>query len=133
MIFRQLGIVIFSFLFSNCFIFYPFVADRFEKESNAEEYALAALYFLSDKKHPIPGNNGILEKINPGNATFTLSWNLGLDDKTDSSNLGYKVYVSSSNNIQTVADMEANGEALTNLTNATLSSRQTTSSQSRIY
>lgn len=99
-----------------CFIFYPLLQKSFEKENNSEIYSLAAIYILSDKEFPTPGNGGILEKLDPCNASFTLNWNSGLDDQTDSSDLQYRVYVSQSDNIRTVGEIETNGEALNNFT-----------------
>ena len=101
---------------SNCVIFYPLVEKSFEVEDKSGSYAIAALYALADKEAPRAGNGGVLQKLNPGNAGFTLSWSEGTDDKTDAYSLRYKVYTSTSDNIHTVADIEANGELLTEST-----------------
>lgn len=82
-------------------------------EDKSGSYAIAALYALADKEAPRAGNGGTLQKLNPGNAGFTLSWNEGSDDKTDAYSLRYKVYTSTSDNIRTVSEIEANGELLT--------------------
>ena len=50
----------------------------------------------------------------------------GSDDKTDFSNLQYRVYVSASDNIRTVGEAEANGEALNSFTKSLTSLEITT-------
>jgi C1A family cysteine protease/chitodextrinase len=69
---------------------------------------------ISDTTPPIPGNTGTLSISDVTGNSLTLNWAQALDDLTDIDSLKYYVYHSTSNNINTVADCEANGRLLNN-------------------
>ena len=60
---------------------------------------------------PTAGNSGTLTVMNLSTNSLTLSWTKASDDETAAESLTYTVYFSSSDNIGTIADIEANGTA----------------------
>ncbi|MCB1176768.1 MAG: beta-propeller fold lactonase family protein [Leptospiraceae bacterium] len=100
-----------------CAIFYPFI-DKSEEDKKDILLRNSILFyiFFVDKESPVPGNGGLLSKLNPGNGCFTLSWTKATDDKTETSALSYRVYSSKENNLNSVDEIEKNGEALNNFT-----------------
>jgi len=58
---------------------------------------------------PIPGGEAVISDTVIGTTQVNLGWFYGLDDRTVQDNLEYLVYYSTSNNISTVTECEANG------------------------
>ncbi len=65
-----------------------------------------------DTVDPIPGNSGTITTASVAAASLTLNWTAGTDNITDQANLKYLVYKSTSNNIDTIANCEANDTAV---------------------
>jgi len=63
----------------------------------------------ADGTSPTPGNSGTLTTASVAETSLTLNWTSATDNVTALANLQYKVCRSTSNNISTVADVEANG------------------------
>ncbi|MEM7180164.1 MAG: hypothetical protein AAF518_04580 [Spirochaetota bacterium] len=85
--------------------------------AGAQVYSAATTQLLIS---PTVGNSGILTaSAIAATNSVTLAWTAATDGKTDQSSLTYTVYKSTSNNITTVAEMEANGTQMTNATNIT--------------
>lgn len=58
---------------------------------------------------PVPGNSGTLFASEITHESFTLDWTKAVDPTTPQEELQYRVYLSSTNNIDTVENMELNG------------------------
>jgi hypothetical protein len=58
---------------------------------------------------PVPGNQGIIYIETATQSTISIGWTKATDETSSQANLSYRVYYSTSNNISTVADCEANG------------------------
>lgn len=58
---------------------------------------------------PVPGNGGILSFPDTDSNSTTLSWTKAVDNVSAESTLNYKVFLSTSDNIDTVANAESNG------------------------
>lgn len=67
--------------------------------------------------YPVPGNSGLITAESAGDI-INLTWTEATDSTTQQSELVYKVFQSSSDNIGTVEDAEANGTALNDWTAA---------------
>lgn len=67
---------------------------------------------------PVPGNAGILTTSNPMPTQITLNWTAATSPYFPSSELEYRVYRSTSNNITTIANMIANGTMIQDWTTA---------------
>jgi hypothetical protein len=64
---------------------------------------------LSDETPPTPGNSATLAAADVLATTLTLNWTVAEDNFTSADNLEYLVVRSTSNNISTLVDAEANG------------------------
>lgn len=58
---------------------------------------------------PVVGNNGLILVSLITSTTITVNWTKATDDVSAQANLQYLVYFSTSNNIDTLANIEANG------------------------
>lgn len=65
----------------------------------------------SDSTPPVPGNSGTITATNSG-TDIVLSWTAATDTATPQANLEYTIFYSTSNNINTVTNAEANGTVL---------------------
>ena len=63
----------------------------------------------SDAVVPVPGNSGTLTTSNVAGIQLTLNWRKASDNLTRSEWLSYRAYYSTSSNLGSVADIEANG------------------------
>lgn len=79
----------------------------------------------ADTTPPIPGGSGTITTSGIGQTSLTLNWTAGLDETTQQSNLEYAVYRSTTNNIGSVANAEANGTLITNYTTNIITSNAT--------
>lgn len=66
----------------------------------------------SDTTAPEVGNGGSITTSKVLPTSITLSWTKGTDNKTEQSNLKYLAYYSTSNNLDTVDNIESNGTAV---------------------
>lgn len=64
---------------------------------------------LEDIDPPVPGGSGTISASNVGMNSMILSWNKAVDNASVPPNLMYQVRMSTSDNISTVANAEANG------------------------
>lgn len=64
-----------------------------------------------DVTAPIPGNNGIITVSNVTSNGFSIDWTAASDNLTTTANLKYLLYYSTTNNINSVSDIENNGTA----------------------
>src|SRR6185503_10944552 len=64
---------------------------------------------LADTTAPVAGNAGALTTANVSTMSLTLNWTKATDDTAAQANLQYEVRRSSANNLDTVANAEANG------------------------
>ncbi len=62
-----------------------------------------------DTSAPTAGNSGTLSTSGVGSSSATLNWTKASDTVSAEANLEYLVYYSTSNNIDTVSNMESNG------------------------
>ncbi|MFE8698142.1 DUF4073 domain-containing protein [Cytobacillus sp. FJAT-53684] len=69
---------------------------------------------IADSTAPTVGNTGTITTNNVTASEVTLDWTEATDNVTSQEDLEYRVYQSSSNNIDTVSDIEANGTPLGN-------------------
>lgn len=65
----------------------------------------------ADATLPVPGNSGTLTATNSG-LDIVLTWTAATDNVTPQANLEYTVFYSTTNNINTVANAEANGTVI---------------------
>lgn len=107
-----LFIVINSLILSNCGYVLVALGLTPTDDNLADLQNLDALLYLlltgSDTTAPTPGSKGtiLLEDVS---GTLKLTWAQASDDTTTSEKLQYKVVYSTSNNLETVDDAEANG------------------------
>jgi len=78
-----------------------------------------------DSTPPVPGNSGTLTATNSG-VNIVLTWTPATDTVTPQSSLEYTIFYSTSNNINTITNAEANGTVVgmswsSNLTSKTVS------------
>ena len=66
----------------------------------------------SDTTPPAPGGSGAILMSGVSSSSLTLAWNLATDDLTPQASLQYEVLQSSSENMNSVAEAEANGTVL---------------------
>ena len=66
-----------------------------------------------DQTAPIPGGSGTITATSTLAESINLTWNKATDDVTMQSQLQYKVFISSNNNIATVTSAESNGIEVT--------------------
>lgn len=71
---------------------------------------------VPDTTAPTPGNSGTITTSNIGSTGLTLNWTKTPDDITAQANIVYEVRQSSSANIATVANAEANGAVIRSYT-----------------
>jgi hypothetical protein len=64
---------------------------------------------IKDGVAPVAGNSGTITTANVTSTSLTLNWTKATDNYTAQSSLQYKIVKSLSNNIDTVANAEANG------------------------
>jgi hypothetical protein len=67
-----------------------------------------------DSTQPNPGSSGAILTSDVTASSLMLNWDKGTDDITTEDSLRYYVYSSETNNINTVAECEANGTLLNN-------------------
>ena len=72
----------------------------------------AGIAVSTDSTAPTPGNSGTIGTSSVTSSGVTLSWTEGTDNLSAQANLQYEVRQSSSNNITTVANAEANGSII---------------------
>ncbi|HBE00961.1 MAG TPA: hypothetical protein DC049_00585, partial [Spirochaetia bacterium] len=65
-----------------------------------------------DSIPPVPGNNGIINVKAETKYSAVFSWDEGSDNYTGSTDLFYSVYISQERNIETVSEIEANGQLI---------------------
>ena len=83
--------------------------DSQEKEGNLVD-------FSTDFIPPVPGDNGTITTAAVTTTSLTLNWTKATDDVTAQANLSYRVYYATSNNIDTVSNIKANGTPLNDYT-----------------
>jgi hypothetical protein len=71
---------------------------------------------IKDGVAPVTGNSSIITTANLTPTSLTLNWTNATDNYTTQSSLQYKIAKSLSNNIDTVANLEANGTIVQNWT-----------------
>lgn len=86
------------------------VMDRF---GNRSIYSSVSASTTADISGPTPGAAGIILFDGVGQQEFRVSWTRASDDSTHYEDLKYALYQSSSANLSTVSDIEANGEMVT--------------------
>ncbi len=82
----------------------------------AGNYGSVTQNIIKDTIAPIPGNSGTITTANVTSTSLTLNWTKATDTVTAQTSLQYKVVRSLSNNIDTVANAEANGTLVQNWT-----------------
>jgi hypothetical protein len=84
-----------------------------DSDGNISAYSANSVTTLTpDITPPAPGNSGAISASSISGGSLVLHWTGATDDRTPADNLGYTVYRSSSNNLNTVANCEANGTKL---------------------
>ncbi|MEM7183143.1 MAG: fibronectin type III domain-containing protein [Spirochaetota bacterium] len=101
-----------SLLNSATYYFTVIVKDA---DGNKSVYQTATVQTL-DGTAPVPGAAGAIAATNITGTSLTLNWTSANDDVTVQSDLQYIAYQSSSNNIATVANAEANGTPVNSYT-----------------
>jgi hypothetical protein len=81
---------------------------------NKAAYATVNASTQSDTSAPTPGGLGVMSVVPYSQTRIDLSWTAATDNSTARSSLQYAVYRSSSSNISTVAQAEANGTLVQN-------------------
>jgi hypothetical protein len=76
---------------------------------NKAVYATRSVTTLADGTAPTPGNSGTITTSAIGTTGLTLNWTKATDDISGQGTLEYRAFYSSSNNIGTVLDANANG------------------------
>ncbi|MEM7184193.1 MAG: hypothetical protein AAF518_25060, partial [Spirochaetota bacterium] len=94
---------------------YYFTVILQDTDGNKSVYQTATVQTL-DGTAPIPGASGTISATGIAGTSLTLHWSKANDDMTSQSNLQYLVYQSTSNNITTVTNAEANGTPLNSYT-----------------
>ena len=92
------------------YYFNVIVRDEAGNKSAYTSISLATLT-SSDVVTPTAGNSGALTASNITTSGVTINWTKATDNVSSQANLKYLVYYSTSNNIATVANAEANGTA----------------------
>ncbi|MDP4010377.1 MAG: hypothetical protein Q8P37_00750, partial [Candidatus Spechtbacteria bacterium] len=69
-------------------------------------------FTAADATNPVPGATGTITTADVATTSLTLNWTKGTDNVTTQANLQYEVRQSSSANIDTVANIEANGSII---------------------
>ncbi len=92
--------------YNTSYYFNVIVKDGFD---NKTAYVYINESTLGDSSAPVPGSSGLISVSSVSERTVNLSWSAASDNLTSASNLEYAIYVSSSNNITTLTDAEANG------------------------
>lgn len=87
--------------------------------------AVRAFSITDDTTSPTPGNSGTLTFSEEDSSSITVDWTAASDETTAASDLQYQVYYSTSNNIDTVDNLEANGTAFGTITANTTSKEVT--------
>lgn len=80
-----------------------------DQYDNKAAYTKISYSTSADITGPVPGNSGILSTVAASETQIDISWTAAVDNYSNSSNVLYAVYVSTTNNISTVANAEANG------------------------
>jgi hypothetical protein len=75
---------------------------------NNSVYVMGSQATQADSFPPIPGNSGTLN-LEMGSTSANVSWEKSMDETSSQSSLRYRLYRSTSNNIQSVSEMESNG------------------------
>ncbi|MDO8716099.1 MAG: hypothetical protein Q7J73_04755, partial [Dehalococcoidales bacterium] len=65
-----------------------------------------------DSTSPVPGNSGTITTASVAARSLTLNWTKGTDNVSAQGNLQYEVRQSTSNNVDTVSNAEANGSII---------------------
>jgi hypothetical protein len=103
---------------------YYFTVIVKDESDNKTAYATFTASTLADTTAPTV-DLATVSSTGRTQTTIDLSWNAATDDVTAAASLQYQVYYSASNNIDTVANAEANGTVATaytaNLTSTTVS------------
>jgi hypothetical protein len=89
-------------------IYYICVTAKNGKNKDATNSGLS----FAIETAPTPGNGGTILASNPQDNTIDLDWTLATDVTSADNTLQYRLYGSASNNIDTVANIEANGFAI---------------------
>lgn len=76
---------------------------------NGGSWDIGAYQLLNDTTPPTPGSSGTISAGSITTTSAALTWAAGTDDLTPQASLQYQVYKSQLNNIDTVANAEANG------------------------
>jgi len=95
------------------YYFNVIVKDQY---GNKAVYTSASESTLGDSGSPVPGNSGTIAATPMSERRIDLSWTAATDNLVAASALEYAVYLSSSNNISTVANMESNGTKVMDFT-----------------
>lgn len=69
-----------------------------------------------DTTPPVPGNSGTITTASVAGTSLILNWTEATDDVSDQADIQYEVRKSSSNNIDSVANIEANGTIIRSYT-----------------
>jgi hypothetical protein len=85
--------------------------DDFDKYLTYESIPPALL--VPQPGYPIPGNNGLITISSVSETSIRLLWAKASDETTPQSDLEYRLFMSESYNINTVAEAEANGTPVT--------------------
>gem|GEM_PF-4978923 len=67
----------------------------------------------NDTTAPVPGGSGMITASNIRSTSLDLSWTAATDETTPQGILEYRVYLSESDNIDSVSDIEDNGDQVT--------------------
>jgi hypothetical protein len=70
-------------------------------------------YYETLTPGPVPGNGGVIIASNIQAYSIDLSWTKATDDETPQEELEYRVFYSTKNDIDTVANAEAKGTEIT--------------------
>ena len=108
---------------STTYYFNVVVADEAGNKTayTAASQATSAVTSTSDTTSPVAGGSGVITASTQTYTSLLLSYSAASDETTAAANLTYKVYYSTSNNIDSVANLTANGTAATTASTATTS------------
>jgi hypothetical protein len=93
---------------STTYYFYIVVEDEAGNKA-AYDTLTQATAAPADVTSPIPGNSGTLSATSITQTGLTLNWTIATDNTSSQANLQYLAYYSTSNNLSSVANVEANG------------------------
>ena len=82
-----------------------------DENNNTTAYTMNNTTTL-DTTDPVPGNTGTITTANVAGTSLDLNWSVASDNVTTSTALEYLAYYSALDNIDTVANAEANGTAV---------------------